>query len=385
MHTSKVSAFFALLALAFCATPALAQYDDVYFDAAQEDFVYSPYQEEEYTEYDEPAPRRGYEGTDAASDYEYASRIRRFRRPVGSFGYYDPYYVDAGYYDPYWRNGFSTTLIYNTPAVGYQRVYTPYGPRVVAFNRSGFGNPYGFGRFNRFNDPFFAGGFNQPFGGGFGPYAGFNRFGYGGFGGGAFGGGGFGGAYYCPPAFGGVAYNVPNSTNNLTNRATTRQPRGNTTSISDRINRGAYNTPSRDVYTGGEKAATRGRSGRAATATRARNAPTTTRSTGRSRIDQSRTTVRRPTATRSTTVPRTRVATPRTRSTTPRTRSYTPSRSTRSYTPSRSTSPTRTRSYTPSRSTRSYSPSRSSSSSRSTSPSRSSSGRSSSSRGRGGR
>ena len=370
MHIKKYSALFALLALVLASVPAVAQYDDVYFDASQEEFTYAPYDDEQYDDYDEPAPVRAREhaGTDAASDYEYASRIRRFRRPVGSFGYYDPFYVDAGYYDPFWRSGFNTTLIYNTPAVAYQRVLTPYGTRIVGFNTFGLNRGFGAG-FNRWNDPFYGRGFNRGFGygaGGFG--GGFGAFGAGAFGGpAAFGGGG---GYYCPPAFGGgVPYNVNNSATALSNRATTSRPRGNTTSIADRITRTNpnYNRTRTSTFDDKSARSTGGRS----TATRARNAPTTTRSTSRGgrSINKTRTTVRRPTSTRT-----------RTRSTSPtRTRSTSPSRSTRSrsYTPSRST---RSRSYTPSRSssTRSYSPSRSSSS-RSSSPSRSSS------RGRGGR
>ena len=392
--TKQLSSLLALFALVLAAAPAAAQYDDVYFTPSEQSYDYertttqrsdrgyddagsndSYYGDEAYADADAGDTNDSYyDGPEAASDYEYASRIRRFQRPVGAFDYYDPYYVDAGYYDPYFRrNGFNTTLIYNTPTVAYQRVRTPYGTRLVAvntFSSLGYGNPYGFNRFNAWNDPFYGpSAFNR---GGFNSFGGFNRFGA--FGGSAFGGGGFGGGgLYCPPSYyGGTSYVTGNNPQRVT-RQTTSQPRGNTTSIADRINRQPTRSgASRGATYGGADKSASSRSGqtRRATPTRSGTSRTGASRSGTQRSSRSA----RPSSSRSTSP----------RSTVPSSRSNTPSRST---SPSRST---RSRSYTPSRSTprpstRSYTPSRSSSPSRSV-PSRSgSSSRSSSSRSRGGK
>ena len=289
---------FALLAVLFAAAPLAAQYDDVYYtptdnrayeysttnNAPADDAAYSSNDASYNDEFYEAPERTYYDADNAASDYEYTSRIRRFRRPVGSFNYYDPFYVDAGYYDPFFRGGANTVLIYNTPSVAFQQVYTPYGPRVVAIDRFGFASPYSnfgfnnrfnsfnrFSRFNSWNDPFFYGG--RGFGyAGYNNFGGFNRFG---------GAGVIGGGYYCPPAFGTTSYNNVATNRAVGNRAVTTRPRGSSTSISDRIDRNRTTVTRGSSRYPTEKSAqgsSRSNAGRSAPATRSANRPTTTRS-----------------------------------------------------------------------------------------------------------
>lgn len=385
MQTKKLlPTFLALLGLVLVATTAQAQYDDMYYNP--DDFRSSEFRaddsdyysnDEEFYEDDRAG---NYDYDDDYYDYYYSSRIRRFRRPYYGFGYYDPVYVDVAYYDPFFRPAGTTVLIYNNN-FGFRRRgffrpawgWSPYaGVNRFGWNRwnRGFntwGNPYGFGAFNR---PAFAGaGWGAPVGA-------------------------FGGGYYCPPAWGGGnTYVVPNSVANVTNRTVVRTPRANTTSIADRINRTRAVTPDTKV-TGAKRANSRTgtrstrdygntRTSRTGAATRGTVTPRNTTRSGATRGTTTRPNTVRPSGGTNRSA---RQATP-SRSN----RSYAPTRSSRTVTPQRSTRSTRsytpsrsTRRYTPSRSTRSASPSRSSS--RSTSPSRSrSSGGSSRGGSRGGK
>jgi hypothetical protein len=77
---------------------SFAQYDDLYYDPAQ-DVQTTAYAddyalEESYNSYDD-------EYYDDEYDYYYTSRLRRFYRPFSGFNYYSPIYVDLGYYDPF--------------------------------------------------------------------------------------------------------------------------------------------------------------------------------------------------------------------------------------------------------------------------------------------
>lgn len=194
-----------------------AQYDDMYYDPdkfsdrsyssrerhTREDRNNQSQQYSDYSDYDDT----NYDYFEDNS-YYYASRIRRFNRPVYGFDYFDPFYVDAYYYDPSYAGRFfntgTTVLIYDNP-------YSYASFR--GWNRwNTFYNPYRFSPFGvRAYDPFWnypvspwrnAYGFNSfnSFGGGFG---GFNSFG--------------GGALYCPPSWGsGYNYNTIATGNNNT-------------------------------------------------------------------------------------------------------------------------------------------------------------------------
>ena len=223
----------AALALA-CSAPAIAQYDDVYFDPsrveatssrsyaavetpAADDTYDSEFYGEDIPAYDADRPGNERFGVDDYSGFEYSSRIRRFNRPYAGFGYYDPVYVDQAYYG--YANPYRTTLIYSSP-YGVNAYRAARLNRYRQFNDP-FYSPYNDPFYNPWNDPFVGRG--NAFGWGGNPYgAGFNS----GFGGGF----GVGNAYYCPPSWGtGAVYNVPGAVN-------TRPPAPAT--VGDRGNRG---------------------------------------------------------------------------------------------------------------------------------------------------
>ena len=99
-------------------------------------------------------------------DYEYASRINRFHRPMYNYGYYDPYYTNMYYYnnDPfYWGTsiyiGYQSSFFWNRYSLGWW----------------GYGNnPYGFGWNNGFGTPACYGGGGW-FGGGGNYWNGYNN------------------------------------------------------------------------------------------------------------------------------------------------------------------------------------------------------------------
>lgn len=116
---------FLLVAVLFAAIPAVqAQFDDVYYDPdlsnvnigytyseqesknPDQDIIY--YDDDSYAYYDD-------------YDFYYSSRIRRFHRPYGGFGFYDPIYVGYNYYDPFaWNNyGYPGANIYVSFGAGF--------------------------------------------------------------------------------------------------------------------------------------------------------------------------------------------------------------------------------------------------------------------------
>src|SRR5688572_3545858 len=107
VHTFK--SFLTVLALT-CFLPLVnAQFDDVYYDpdhvviettyddgASYTDETVDGityYDDDEYEYYDD-------------YDYYYSSRIRRFHRPYGGFGFYDPCYVSFNHYDPFYSDAY---------------------------------------------------------------------------------------------------------------------------------------------------------------------------------------------------------------------------------------------------------------------------------------
>ena len=104
-----------------------AQFDNLYYNPETDEAV-TTYASNSY-DYDEVAYEDSFDDRafEDDYDYQYTSRVRRFRRfNNAGFGYYDPCFVDRVYYDPFFM----------TPATS---IYVS------------FGNPWGFGRFNRWN------------------------------------------------------------------------------------------------------------------------------------------------------------------------------------------------------------------------------------------
>lgn len=337
--------------------PAIAQYDDVYYDPGKfrrttsTTTTTTTYSNDAYAERDytadsdfEPYDASNYDGEafgyDDYSGYEYSSRIRRFRQPYAGFGYYDPVYVDQVYYGGFRPFG-STVLIYNSP-------YSYNNARFNRFNRFNrwndpfYGGYAGYNRFNRWNDPFFDPYWNaSPFGFNSGFGAGYNA---------GFYNGAVAGGYYCPPSWGnGAVYNTPNAVNTSSTRA------------------------------GSRISGTRGTTGSPTTSGSRRYRDIDTRSgagSSRNRTSTTRGTSTQPSRSRGTTTRPSRAAQRPSRGS-----STSPSRQRTSPQRSSSRSSASPRSSSPRRSSSTYRPSRSSSSRSSASPSRSSSSRSSSSRG----
>ncbi len=368
--TSLVAFLVAIFAIGSINT-ASAQYDDLYFNPEDEVETAVAAVEVEETE-----SAKNYDYTeDYVSDYQYSSRIRRFRRPIRNASYFTDYYVNTFYYDPFAPR---TTIYAVSPWSAYnlalfRRPSRFYGNTAVVIN-----NPYGvigngFTTTNVFYTP------NNFGGGGY-----FNNNFYNGFGGGGIGSSVI--ARGCPP----VSANFNNVNPTLNNYY------GNTST----------GTPGLNSYYTGNNTNTR----RPTTTTNTPRRGTNTRPTGTTTTPDRRTnggtvrsTSRRPSETKSTRVNRTRrvdtntgntrTRTKTTRST--RTNRAEPSRrtntrrsqSTRPTRPSRSTTtPSRSRSNynrsTPTRTNRSSGTrTNRSSSTRSTRSTRSSSSRSSSRRG----
>ena len=121
-----VVALFALLAVF---STSYAQYDDIYY-TPENDLTYNneaTYNNDvssaqyEWTDEDEYAQN----GSDTyitnnyyGNDYFYSSRIKRFRRPVSRFGYYNSCYTDLYYYD-YSPYSCGTSIYYNNYNPGW--------------------------------------------------------------------------------------------------------------------------------------------------------------------------------------------------------------------------------------------------------------------------
>ncbi len=131
-----------------------AQFDNLYYNPETDEAV-TTYASNSY-DYDEVAYEDSFDDRafEDDYDYQYTSRVRRFRRfNNAGFGYYDPCFVDRVYYDPFFM----------TPATS---IYVS------------FGNPWGFGRFNRWNRWNSWNSWNNPwaFNNGWGnPYDGWNN------------------------------------------------------------------------------------------------------------------------------------------------------------------------------------------------------------------
>ncbi len=139
----------ALLTAAFH-LPICAQ-DDLYYDPDR-DMRSRPTQRQ-----DESLVTRRYEDTESGYDdeyydyeddyaYEYASRIRRFHRPVTVVDYYDPFFVDLYFYDPFFLPGASIYTWGNNDYWTWRR-----WNRWNRFNNWGWNNPYAGWGWNSWN------------------------------------------------------------------------------------------------------------------------------------------------------------------------------------------------------------------------------------------
>jgi hypothetical protein len=213
--------FSMLLLLSFT---GYAQYDDLYYDPADDtDYTTYVYEEAPVAEsrpYAETLPSYSEDYDDYSywdeQDYVYSSRIRRFHQPYGNFGYYDPIYTDMGFYDPWMMPGSSIYIVSNGfndyrqwrrmnrfrtfGSFGFYNSFSPWAYR-------GFMDPWSFNSWGAYRvydpwfDPYWGGacfnpGFGPGWGGGFGNTYVFNNF---------YGGGGF----YNNP---GYWYGNPNGT-----------------------------------------------------------------------------------------------------------------------------------------------------------------------------
>jgi len=113
-------------------TSLSAQFDDLYYNPDDNNTYYETETTTEYdADYDEYAygyDDESYEDFDYWSEYDsyYQSRIRRFHRPYGRFGY-----NSACYADPYFFNSYSYDQYYGN--VGYRS-----GRFIIVYDRFGF-------------------------------------------------------------------------------------------------------------------------------------------------------------------------------------------------------------------------------------------------------
>jgi hypothetical protein len=177
----KRYSLFALLMVLFTVSSVKAQYDDIYYDPARDARSTTrtkQSQTRQYednngnsTEYDSEYLADDYfEYDDDYDDYYYASRIRRFARPMRGFGYYDYAFVDYFYYDPFYNNRFwnRPTLMFSFGNDYWSRYnswnrwnnwgwYDRYWNDACAFNSLRFGgyySPYAYNSWgNNFYDP----------------------------------------------------------------------------------------------------------------------------------------------------------------------------------------------------------------------------------------
>jgi hypothetical protein len=196
MRSPIILSLTAVWAFFFSMAPAIAQWDDLYYDPDRRTTTtttVSPTQNQgqdlsfgdEYRNYDD-------EAYDYMSEYDfyYSSRIRRFHRPNRSFDFYDPFFVDMVYFG-YYTPGMT---IYMGPSY-----YRPWRPR-----------PHHFGP--HFYDPFFNPyAFHRPYRP-FRPYGSYYSFGFG-YGFSSWGWGGYGFAS-CPVFYSSNTYYVNNYYNN---------------------------------------------------------------------------------------------------------------------------------------------------------------------------
>ncbi|MCC6690702.1 MAG: hypothetical protein IT235_04145, partial [Bacteroidia bacterium] len=192
--TKKISAFIAVLA--FVGTMN-AQNDDVYYTPSKEKVVSREESNKANQNYSQPnsqdddyyrAPQSGKQQSyttytadtshksgntyitnnynyDDYYGYSYSARLRRFHRPIYSFGYYDPFYTNTYWYsnNPY-QYGMSIYMGYNWWGPSYYSYsYMPYSYWGLGF---GYGGAYmGFGyRPWGFYNPWYAGGYGFGYG-----------------------------------------------------------------------------------------------------------------------------------------------------------------------------------------------------------------------------
>jgi hypothetical protein len=195
----KLYRFFPALFVLFSTVTLNAQHDDIYYDPSRDSRstktttpTYRNNDSQSNRNYDNTSDYDNevyegeyYEYDDEYDDYYYASRIKRFHRPVRGFDYYDFAYSDYYYYDPFyysrWNNpGVTVVFGGNSYWNNWNRFnrwnragwYDRYWNDYCLFN-SAFYNPWSFGRpFGNYGgfgyyDPFFGNGFNNNFNGGF--------------------------------------------------------------------------------------------------------------------------------------------------------------------------------------------------------------------------
>ncbi|MBL4753524.1 MAG: hypothetical protein JKY52_08050 [Flavobacteriales bacterium] len=134
-------------------------------------------------------------------DYSYTARIRRFHRPVYSYGYYDPYYTNSYWYSgnaydygtslyvsyPFWGSGVSWWLGLGWLGFGWGYGYGAYGYGHHGYGHHGYGH-HGWGHL----------GYGSHHSYGYGSYSSWYGYGYGHHGGYGYGAGygGYGAGYW---------------------------------------------------------------------------------------------------------------------------------------------------------------------------------------------
>lgn len=113
-------------------------------------------------------------------DYYYASRIRRFHRPLWGYSYYDPFYTNSYWYDynPYnW--GTSIYLGYNwwAPSAWYSPSYCSFGYGYNPWNGWGWSIGWGYNPWNSWSGYGWNGGYHNGYANGYwnGYYDGYNN------------------------------------------------------------------------------------------------------------------------------------------------------------------------------------------------------------------
>ena len=121
----KIYRLISIILLAAMAFPALAQYDDIYYNPDKDRPAYSKYKTTDDGFRQSPPPTDPINYDDEFDneeyayfddyDYYYTSRVRRFHRPYGRFDFFDPVYIDMPYYDWRFVSPGATVLIYDDP------------------------------------------------------------------------------------------------------------------------------------------------------------------------------------------------------------------------------------------------------------------------------
>ncbi|MEE9373307.1 MAG: hypothetical protein V3V00_09670 [Saprospiraceae bacterium] len=224
---------FLLIIFALAGTSAFGQFDDLYYDASDNNNSLS-YEDDDYDNDDDSFFEEAYEVDEDSYDYfddfnsnddyyqgyEYSRRINRFNRGYTTNNYYsrlytNPVYLDRSYssrfwYDPFYSRSFSSAYLnpylYGSGLsininvgnrlrrVSNADLYFLYTSGAISYSQYRRGQSRSFGSFGRY------GGLNTGFGGGYGAFS-------------------SGSAYYCPP-IGGISRVTRNNVG--TNNALTR-------------------------------------------------------------------------------------------------------------------------------------------------------------------